>query len=259
MDPIVVDLGNFMETDARKAPVVNPFLIEMMRRDGMDVVVPGPVEFSRAPEFLDLMEGSGIAILSSNTTLMTPEGAVDWDPWLLLEKSGVRVGLMGLLGEDEYEQIHLPDGYRIDFKDPVATALELVPQIRASGAELVVALVAMGDNEALAFARRVRGKGIQVVVGGIMSMSSAFPIWNGDMRGAMKNLGRPLGPNDILVNRSGIRGQDMSVTRLILDLEGNIVEWGGKTYMLNKHYTEDPDVEERVEQIKAILKGGRPG
>lgn len=66
-----------------------------------------------------------------------PEG---FAPWTVVEKNGVRVGIVGLSTQDTPQTTLLKHVADLRFEDVVATVERTVPEMRAAGAEVIVAI-----------------------------------------------------------------------------------------------------------------------
>jgi 5'-nucleotidase len=66
-----------------------------------------------------------------------PEGVA---PWKLFERRGVRVGVIGLTTTDTPQTTRPAHVADLRFEDPVETLRRVVPEVRAAGAQVVVAL-----------------------------------------------------------------------------------------------------------------------
>jgi 5'-nucleotidase/UDP-sugar diphosphatase len=88
-------------------------------------------------------------------------------PWIVQDLGGVQVGITGLLGarfSPDYP-LGLPAGFKPDLQivDPAKAMRQVLPQMRAAGAEIVVLLSHMIHEDTLEVVRAV--KGIDVALG----------------------------------------------------------------------------------------------
>ncbi len=117
---------------------------------GVDAVNVGPFDLAAGLDYLQKLQGrAAFALVSSN--LVDPEGGQPvFTPVLHLDRAGVRAAVFGLLpGEMEGR------GYRTT--DPVEAARAAVAGAREQGAELVIVLSALGQDEERKLVRKVRG------------------------------------------------------------------------------------------------------
>ena len=63
---------------------------------------------------------------------------INHQPYIILDRGGVKVGVFGILGKEAY-QASMANG-KIQFMDPVETAKKVIPMIKAKGADFIVAL-----------------------------------------------------------------------------------------------------------------------
>ncbi len=109
-------------------------------------------------------------------------------PYVIREFDGVKIGLLGLVTPDT-ENTSKP-GPETEFQDPLQTAARLVPEMRARGATVIVAIthLSMSQDKQLA-----RSAAIDVIIGGhehtlLQSLSGCAPIFK--MGSDARNLGR---------------------------------------------------------------------
>ena len=81
---------------------------------------------------------------------------INHQPYVILERGGLKIGVFGLLGQNAYETSMVSG--KILYEDPVETAKKVIPMMRAKGAEFIVALshsgaMAREDSEDARLAR----------------------------------------------------------------------------------------------------------
>lgn len=81
--------------------------------------------------------------------------------YVIRDIDGVKVGILGLLTPDTLKASR--PGPRVDIEDPVKTALRLIPQMKAEGAEIIVGLTHMTMEQDMHLARSVP---IDLIMGG---------------------------------------------------------------------------------------------
>jgi hypothetical protein len=62
---------------------------------------------------------------------------------------------------------------------------------------------------------------------------------------------RPLLIGSVIVSRCGLRGQYLATTRLIINPDGEIIDWGGRNHKLEMRIAPDPQVDARVKELTA--------
>ncbi len=91
-------------------------------------------------------EAADYAWLSANVVQVNPDGTrVPWnppgiEPWTILERAGVRVGLIGLTTTQTPQTTLAAHVFDLEFADPVETVRRTLPEVRAAGAEVIVVL-----------------------------------------------------------------------------------------------------------------------
>jgi 5'-nucleotidase/UDP-sugar diphosphatase len=132
---------------------------------GYDAVCPGSHEFDRGwRAYLNATEHAGFPILCANLEIHDPELRSALRPSVLLNLSGIEVGLFGLEAPD------LDMMTKVDYDvfavnaDTQAVASGQASLLRRQGADLVVALSHMGPAQDEDLARNVSG--IDLILGG---------------------------------------------------------------------------------------------
>ncbi len=220
-----------MEIDPRRAAGANRLTLDLLERAGEAVITPGPRELDRWDEFAALMSDRKLEVVCSNVW-REQDGERLWlAPRSLVRTiDGVRVGLLGVLGVKEYGALHPSDGRTLAFQDPVEAIAELAPALRAE-VEIVIVLACVNDADAVAIAKKVHG--VDVLIGGYQSISSA----------------RPLQVGELILNRSGQWGQYLGVTRLIVSPQGEIIDWGGVNVVLGSGVPSDARADSLVRRL----------
>jgi 2',3'-cyclic-nucleotide 2'-phosphodiesterase (5'-nucleotidase family) len=166
---------------------------------------------------VEVSEGGGFAPVGRGSAVLTVEG--------------VRVGVIGVIGEPQFQKIRAPEGVEFRFRDPAVAVEEQAAALRPQ-AELIVVVGCVTDGEAADLARRVGG--VDVWVSGYDSIPSDRPV--------------PAGEQTLLC-RTGQRGQYLSVTQLIVSPSGAIVEHGGRNIPLDARVPTDAGVDALVTQL----------
>ena len=94
-------------------------------------------------------------------------------------------------------------------------------------------MACMSDREAMRLAKHLSGV-VDVVLGGHKSIASDWALSAGD----------------VVVSRCGMSGQFFSTTRLILSPEGEIIDWGGRNYLLDARWPSDDEMQAEVEEVR---------
>jgi 5'-nucleotidase len=161
-------------------------IIEVWNALGLDYACLGNHEFDFGDEVLsERMKESKFTWLGANVVdRRTNKLFNDTPPFVIREMGGVRIGLFGLLTTDTDESSKPSKNIR--FVDPILTARSLVKQMRAKGAQIIVALthLTMSKDKELAATGLV-----EVILGGhehevLQAMAGRTPIfkWGADAR-----------------------------------------------------------------------------
>lgn len=138
-------------------------MIEAFNRMGVDAAVPGNHEFDYGPEVATKrFSESRFPWLAANL-VWRPDGSnvPGTSPYVLFERDGVRVGVLGLIGDWLGETNGGPD---ILCVDPIAKAKEVCAKLKEAGAEVIIALTHMQEEEDRELASKVPE--INLIVGG---------------------------------------------------------------------------------------------
>jgi 5'-nucleotidase/UDP-sugar diphosphatase len=131
---------------------------------GYDAVCPGNHEFDLGwPTYLNATRHAGFPILCANLEVKDPELRSAIRPSVLLNVSGVKVGLFGLMTPDLTLLSKTGEGISVN-ADIKAVASEQVKSLRSQGADLIIAISHMGVALDEDMARNVSG--IDLIVGG---------------------------------------------------------------------------------------------
>lgn len=171
-------------------------VLAVMNTLGYDAMVPGNHEPDFGAETLaQRIREARFPVLAANLERDTGQDFAP--PTLMLERAGVKVGILGLTYPKTPLTTNPKNVEGLRYLDPVATARTLVPRLRAQGAELVIALTHLGLAADRKLAESVPG--IDVIVGGHS---------HNRMRTALK-------VGDTLIVQAGAHGSDLGR----LDLE----------------------------------------
>ncbi|HEX8709255.1 MAG TPA: bifunctional UDP-sugar hydrolase/5'-nucleotidase [Pyrinomonadaceae bacterium] len=165
-------------------------MIAVWNMIGLDFAVLGNHEFDFGPEVLrERMKESRFQWLAANVVeKSTGKPFGETPPFVIREFEGIKVGLFGLLTPETAQFSSVGPG--VTFLDPCETAKRVVAEMRAGGAQVVIALthLSMAQDKQVA-----RCAPIDVIIGGheheqLESLSGRTPIfkWGSDAR----NLGR---------------------------------------------------------------------
>ena len=120
--------------------------IEALNEMGIDASVVGNHEFDWGIDvLLDRMHQAHFPILTANTFLKGTEERPDWAiPYVIKPVKGIKVGLVGVTTVDTPATTNPINIAHLDFRDPAPIIMELVPEIEAEGATMIIVLAHLG-------------------------------------------------------------------------------------------------------------------
>lgn len=233
---LLVDLGDFMSTEAAVAELKNRFIWRSMEEMGYCATTPGVRELSDWRRYRALIQGSPIRSIATNLAVVEGEAeSAAGLPYLIQEINGVRVAFFSLIGAREIAAASPPPGLRFRAEDPLAMASRIVPKLHKE-ADVVVLMSQMSADQT---------DGLLAEVPGIdIALYGREPKWVDVARTVSQTI----------VQQTGNRGAQLGELVLIVDPAGRIVEWGSRNDALGPSYGEDLDVAAQVEQIENQAK-----
>ncbi len=216
-------------------------MIEAWNNIGLDYAVFGNHEFDFGPEVLrQRMSESKFVWLGANVVnAKTGKTFADTPPFLIREIGGVRIGIFGIvLPETKTTSSPGPD---VDFRDACATAREIIPQMRARGANTVVAVTHLSMREDKELARCTSD--IDVIIGGhehtlLESLSGRTPIFK------MTADAREMGRIDLNINPT--TGKVESIDWQVIPVNAQIEDDPQFAAVITKYGAKLKELSERV-------------
>jgi 5'-nucleotidase len=214
---------------------------------GTDAMAVGNHEFDKGPGVLGAYAGAArFPLVSSNIDASaepTLHGRIQ--PWAVLERGGLRLGLVGLT------TLETPTGSspgpNIRFLDPAPALAAAVRQVRAQGVQLVILLSHMG----VGFDCLLADPGPAVIIGG-----HSHTLLSNTEPGAFSPFPTPDGVGGLVVQAAAY---GRYVGRLDLDLGagGAILAYGGDCVHVGLDLPQDPEVAGIVARFAAPLDAFR--
>lgn len=209
---LLVDAGDFGSAADFKPWIRTEFQWEMMGKLGYDAVTPGPNEMVHGLDALRKLYGSqpGIQVTSANVT--DKSGNLIWPDHLVIERGGVRFGIVGVT-DKSYYSYNLTRGKQkqddFEFQDIRESLARVLPTVRQD-ADVVVLLLHTGYGDARRLLDDVQG--VDVAIIGHAPGYKFLPERHGET----------------LIIQSGTRGQYVDVLDLQLDSNGKITDYRGE-------------------------------
>lgn len=208
----------------------------------VDVTTPGPREFQYWDDYSELMARGTIPVVSSNIAVVR-DGTEEpiGREYLILERNGVKVAVFGLMGGGQFSGAKIPDGVEFAFSDPFQTAADLVPKLQKE-ADLVVLLSQMSTADTQQLVKQVDG--IDAALFGHLSP------W-------VERCTRVSGEEGTVLNQTGTRGQYLGHLVMIVDPDGNLIDFGSKNTLMDATVEKDPELAETVAEVEKQTKAIR--
>jgi 2',3'-cyclic-nucleotide 2'-phosphodiesterase (5'-nucleotidase family) len=125
----------------------NP-IIAAMNAMQYDAAAIGNHEYNYGVPYLDsAIRQAKFPFLSANTYRVDPEGVHAYEPWTIIDRAGLKVGIVGATtpGVTLWDAENIRD--RLKFGDIVPAVRQAVQEVRAAGADVVLVTVHSGLNE----------------------------------------------------------------------------------------------------------------
>ena len=138
--------------------------VAVMNRLDVDAMVVGNHDFNFGIDVLAARaEEAGFPILGANVRYKTGEPVLFLPPYIIVEKGGLTIGIIGLVTEETPLVTHPKNVEDLEFLDPVTMTQQIVEQLDPK-VDLIILLTHLGIAEEEAVLKKVPG--IAVVVSG---------------------------------------------------------------------------------------------
>ena len=225
-------------------------LMQLMRYDAMAI---GNHEFEYGWErFADEKSRAPFPVLGANLFYAGTDHPYA-QPWTIIERGGVRVGVIGLLGEDAATALIPSNIAGVDVRDPVATLIPLVARLRPE-VDLLVVLIHQGPTAPMqtddeADPKVFRGNRENVALAGAMPGVDVILAGHTDA-GTPEALVHP--DTGTRVMQTWGQGQHLGRLTLTLNARGEITSHLGELIPVNADVlTPAPVVRSRLETWRA--------
>lgn len=218
---LLVDAGDVMTgtpiADIQYRGAVGGALFEMMDRIGYEAWCPGNHDFDVSQANLKLL--TRIAVFPTvSANLLGPgnQFPVNNKPYVILEKGGLRIGVIGIMSEDLYGLVNQNNLEGIRVLPAAETAQKYIDEI-SPNVDLVIALTHEGAQEDSVLATKVTG--LQVIIGGH----------------SHTRLRKPKTVNGVIIVQTGANCENLGVLDLTVDSR-KVISADGKLLQLWEHY-----------------------
>jgi 5'-nucleotidase/UDP-sugar diphosphatase len=148
-DALLVDSGDMMQGSALSNLTEGAATIEVMNSVDFDACAVGNHEFDWGVEVLkERIDEATFPFLCANVFLEESGERPGWAlPSTILEKEGLKIGLIGVVTTDTYSLVNPKyiQGLRFDAPEPIVN--ELARELREDGASLVIVLAHIGGEQ----------------------------------------------------------------------------------------------------------------
>jgi 5'-nucleotidase / UDP-sugar diphosphatase len=163
---LVLDAGDQFQGTLFFTLFQGEVLNETMNYIGYDAMAVGNHEFDSGPGALvDFIQGADFPVLGANIEIdesEEPELASLIEPYVILERGGHQIGIIGLITPDT-ENISSP-GPNVTFTNPLISLQAAADELDALGVDKIIALTHLGFGYDLDLAENVSG--VDIIIGG---------------------------------------------------------------------------------------------
>jgi 5'-nucleotidase len=229
---------------------------------GLDAATTGNHEFDRGPQtLLTLISKAGFPIVSSNIdTSADPALAGRPAPYTLIRAGGAEIGVIGMTAI-ETPAISNPGPY-VRFKDPGASVMAAVAELRGKGVNKIIVLSHCGYEEDIAIAKKLAH--VSVIVGGhthtLLGDSSAFEPLGLKPEGPYPTVVKDRDGRDVLIVQAWEWAKVLGTLYVGYGPDGYARKWSGSSKLLvGPSFTRDNKIvtgSTRAEMIDSLRSSG---
>jgi 2',3'-cyclic-nucleotide 2'-phosphodiesterase/3'-nucleotidase len=150
-DSVILSGGDMFQGSALSNILKGQPITELMKNIGFDAMALGNHEYDWGIDTVidpqnAVLKGTDIPVVAANVYDKTTGEPVSYiKPDVMLEKDGVKIGVIGVVDDKEFATSILPALIKnVDFKDPVPIVNQLAKDLKSQGAQIVVVLAHMG-------------------------------------------------------------------------------------------------------------------
>ncbi len=235
---LVLDAGDVFQGTLFYSKYKGKAARAFMQAAGYDAMALGNHEFDDGPSVLaEFLKSVSFPVLAANVDVSAEprlEGLIR--PYVVKEVKGRKVGILGIVTES-VPVISSP-GPTVRFLDVMEATRKSAAELKAKGAEIVIALSHAGLQKDMEIAMLVSG--VDVIVGGHSHL-----LLSNREKGAVgpypKMVTNPAG-EPVLVVQVGSYGKYLGRLDVAFDKAGRPVKWAGEPIRLDQSLPEDPAV-----------------
>lgn len=143
---IIVSAGDNYQGSAMSNLLYGEPVSAVFKEIGVELSAVGNHEFDWGIDRISTwVEDGGLTFVCANIYDKRTSQPVGWaEPYVILDKTGIKVGFIGLATPETAYKTLKANVENYDFKDPVPTLIDWVPKVKAAGADLIIALTHLG-------------------------------------------------------------------------------------------------------------------
>jgi len=144
---IIVSAGDNYQGSAMSNLMYGEPVSAVFKEIGIELSAVGNHEFDWGIDRITKWaEDGGFTFVCTNIYDIRTNEPVDWaEPFVIIEKEGVKVGFIGLATPETAYKTKKVYVVNYEFRDPVETITEWVPKVKDAGADIVIALTHLGS------------------------------------------------------------------------------------------------------------------
>ncbi len=232
---ILIDAGDIMTgnpvTEYEYKGAQGGVLFEMMNRVGYEAWTPGNHDFDISQNNLrNLIAIAKFPVVSANLVKTSGGFPVNNKEYTIIEKNGVRIGIIGIITEGLYNLVNQTNLVDIKILPAIATTQKYIDELTPK-TDLIIALTHQGVDDDSVLAANL--KGLNVIIGGH----------------SHTRLKKPKNVNGVLIAQAGSNCENLGI--LDLTVENHIVtkSWG---VLLPLNYTSERPKTELSKLIDSV-------
>ena len=146
---IIVSAGDNYQGSAMSNLLYGEPISAMLKEAGVELSAVGNHEFDWGIERIrKWSEDGNLTFVCANIYDKRTDEPVDWaEPYVIIEREGVNVGFIGLATPETAYKTLKENVENYEFRDPVKSLSQWVPEVQSKGADIIVALTHLGSNQ----------------------------------------------------------------------------------------------------------------
>lgn len=146
---IIVSAGDNYQGSAMSNLLYGEPVSAVLREIGVELSAVGNHEFDWGIERITKWaEDGNLTFVCANVYDIRTDEPVEWaEPYVILERAGVKVGFIGLATPETSYKTLKENVENYEFKDPVASLAQWIPVVKSEGADIIIALTHLGSNQ----------------------------------------------------------------------------------------------------------------